>query len=96
METKRQLRNYITYLEKKIEELKSKLTVRDQNGLAKVEECEGSLCAACAFAAWSTYDNTTFPNLIGCAKNIKCKDFKPLVVIEKEGNLARCYLEPRL
>ena len=70
-ETRKQLKERIRQLERRIE------TIHRENGIireANLPKCESELCRACIHCK-TVYNNSWEP-IVGCTKHLDCKDFE--------------------
>lgn len=62
-------------------ELRSMKRIADAVRNTMLPKCESTLCRSCANAVWDTGDLFTGPVLLGCRKDIQCRDFMPQTTI---------------
>lgn len=92
--TKKYLKQRIAQLEKEVEHHRKRSALVEAADLPK---CESVACYNCKYCTWLYHPGNGASYLLGCGKNISCKDFqstdsnKP--PLEARVDLMKCFIE---
>lgn len=92
--TKKYLKQRIAQLEKEVEHHRKRSALVEAADLPK---CESVACYNCKYCTWLYHPGNGASYLLGCGKNISCKDFQPTdsnkPPLEVRVDLMKCFIE---